>query len=267
VFPVYLQVFDFFGFLDSLRGLLIAIYNALITAIIYLINLLVAVFVFLYNLLILLLNATVRAFQHVGHFFTSLLDRILRHVLVPLLHLYQRLSAWLNKVLTPVIKILRRIRAWYDKFFKVYVKPVLDAINHIRKVLAVFKIFHIKWAAKLDADLADIEHRIIRDFELVRRQINKVLSWIELIMDPEGLLLRLPLARSIVRALDDILQLTTGHVLSYYLSSPTGIGGGGPAVYGPAQAAKDVRDAGAGVENYLTEAQSNAVEFIGDLMA
>ncbi len=202
--------FDLSGFFEGLGQVLASVYNFIVQAIIFLVNLIIQVFVFLFNLLVLIFKFFFEGFKLVGKFFHAIYDVVIKRGLLHIFDWLAKLRAKLEQWLGPVLKWLRRIRAWYQEFFKRWVLPVINAIQHIRQFLAILKLFHIKWAAALDHELALIQDKITKNFLRVVQEINKIISWVSLIIDVDGLLRRIPLLNSIFKALTDFRRLTFG---------------------------------------------------------
>jgi hypothetical protein len=109
-----------------------------------------------------------------------------------------KLSDWFG----PVIDFLKKVRQWYDLVWKKVVQPVLNILQRFRKVLAIFKFFHLKWAQQLDSDIAMIEGKIAQNFLRVRNYLNLATSWLQFVVDPLGALRRFPLLAGIFNNLN-----------------------------------------------------------------
>ncbi len=94
----------------------------------------------------------------------------------------------LGPILGAVIEHAKAIRDLIDNIFKRFIAPILQTIQHIRQVLTIFKVFHLKFAQVLDAKLAQVESDIATRFLKVKQTINQMLDWMELIADPSGIL-------------------------------------------------------------------------------
>src|SRR5438445_10214449 len=80
------------------------------------------VFEFLYGLI----KPIVKLLQHIWDgFFKKIFTSFFRGIL--------KLHDWLEAKLGPVIKFLQKVRTWYDRFYKQWVRPVLNTIQHIRR--------------------------------------------------------------------------------------------------------------------------------------
>ncbi len=163
----------------------------------------------------------------------SLLGRALRHILSDIIHLrflhlwqdYLRLTAavrrWYERHFGWLIDLRRRFDAWFRRT----VLPILNFLQNIRRILAVFRIFHLKFAEKLDRSIARLESRIIRNTLVLRQKINEVLTWANLILDPLRLIRQNPLWPTFVHASDSLLKLLTGRGLRDRLAHGRGTRG------------------------------------------
>lgn len=139
--------------------------------------------------------------------FKALWDKIIVAFLTKLLRAFIALRNFLRSIFGPIIKWLKRIRAWYDAYFNKFVKPFLKILRQVRQFLQIFRLLGFKWAARLDARLADIENKIVKAYELLRQNLNRVISWIDLIVDPTFLLRRNPLFGAIIRSAHELNNL------------------------------------------------------------
>src|SRR5437879_3328057 len=80
-------------------------------------------------------------------------------------------------------------------------------ILHIRQVLRLFRFLGFKWAAKLDAILAKVQADILKAYELIRQNLNQVISWLQLIIDPTFFLRRIPLFGALIRSKEELRNL------------------------------------------------------------
>ncbi len=115
---------------------------------------------------------------------------------------YQRLKDKLERVFGPIVRFMQKVQRWYDMIWKRWVVPVLNLMQRMRKVLAIFKLFHLKWAQKLDADLAWLEGKIAKNFLFVRRWLNLFGNWVNFLVDPAGALRMFPLVAGFFAALN-----------------------------------------------------------------
>lgn len=209
--------FDFGGIGDALGGLLGTIETIVAEVFAFLWNVLVAVFNYLLSGLIFLLNFFYGLMVDVGNAFKWLWQNIVKVALTKLVNVFFRVRAFLQRIFGPVIRWLKIARQIMDQYFNKFVKPVLNLIRHVRQVLQVFRLLGFKWAGRLDARLAQIENKIVQAYELIRQHLNEVISWVQLIVDPTFLLRRVPLFGALIRSapeLQNVLDNATQHTPS-----------------------------------------------------
>jgi len=170
----------FGGIIDSLVGII----NAIIAALVFLFNLLVAVFQFLYAALVAIANALVTGIKLIARGFAHVISDIVHGRFLHLFQDYLDLKAKLTAWLAPVLRILHRIKAIFDKFVLAPLLRYINLIQQMRKFLVVFRILGFKWAKKLDAQLADMERRVVQNVLVLESWINFAISAVSLIMDP-----------------------------------------------------------------------------------
>jgi hypothetical protein len=132
---------------------------------------------------------------------------VIKAGLTKLVTLFKKVRAWLKSTLQPVIDFLRKVRKWYDDFFNRWMKPVLRMIQTMRKVLTIFRLLGFKWAARLDGDLAMIEQKIVQTYTTLRKYLNDAITWIDLIVDPSGILRRNPLFAAIFQSANEMRNI------------------------------------------------------------
>jgi len=175
----------FGGIIDSLVGII----NAIIAALVFLFNLLVAVFQFLYAALVAIAQALVTGIKLIARGFAHVISDIVHGRFLHLFQDYLDLKAKLTAWLAPVLRILHRIKAIFDKFVLAPLMRYINLIQQMRKFLVVFRILGFKWAKKLDAQLADMERRVVQNVLVLESWINFAISAVSLIVD-QSLIMR-----------------------------------------------------------------------------
>jgi hypothetical protein len=94
--------------------------------------------------------------------------------------LRENLHCWVQEHLGWLLKL----RKAYDDWFRHTVVPVLNLIQRLRSILTIFRIFHLKFAERLDALLGKLEAKIIRNTLVLRGKLNEIVSIINLVLDP-----------------------------------------------------------------------------------
>lgn len=88
---------------------------------------------------------------------------------------------WL-KGIPDLISAIQKLRKWLNMIYLKYIRPILNYIQIIRRYLAILRIFHVKWAAKLDLELSRIEARILGPYLWVLRALNSYGGWLNTIL-------------------------------------------------------------------------------------
>jgi hypothetical protein len=132
---------------------------------------------------------------------------VIKAVLTKILAAYSKLRDLLKRIFGPVLDLIKKLRAFYQNYFNQFVKPMLKVIRQIRQVLQIFKLLGFKWAARLDGDLARIENKIVQAYVTLFQYLNIATSWIQLIVDPAGILRRNPLFAGLIRSAPELRNL------------------------------------------------------------
>lgn len=107
------------------------------------------------------------------------------------LKLIRQALKWLVQTGIPaLLKALRNLRKLLDDIYRRYIRPVLQYLQLIRRVLTILSLFHVRFAAKLDQWIASVEGRIIGPFLYVLRVLNGFGSWVNLIVTAGGIIQR-----------------------------------------------------------------------------
>lgn len=119
-----------------------------------------------------------------------------------------KLGTLVHDALGNLGSIIAYIRCVHDYLFNRFIGPILNAIQHVRQLLVIFRLFHFKFAAQLDATLANIEYKIASRFEFVWQKMNELLSWAQIISTPTGLFNPVILWGSLMRDIAILRGLT-----------------------------------------------------------
>jgi hypothetical protein len=206
--------FDFFGSLgDALNAALLNI-QFFFAAVI---DFLYAVVSFLYQVIVQIIlflekafRVLIRAFKHV---ISDIVHGRFLHLYQDYLELKRKIKAWFEKHLPWLLELRKRFDLWYRRT----IIPILNTIQRVRAILNVLKIFHVKFATKLDLLLGQLEAKIIRNTLALRGRLNQVISILDLVLDP-GLLLRqnvlIASAARAIRGLMNTVGLGFGRALT-----------------------------------------------------
>jgi len=139
------------------------------------------------------------------HLKDTWLGHIVSNIWSRLKQIYDKLRAWAKKV----HQTLEDIKKLQDYYYKQFVQPVLQFVDRLRRVLRIFRVLHFKWAEKLDNDLAWFERRAAKAFLETRRELNRILDYINLILDPTGLLRPNILLGTAAQSIAELIKLIT----------------------------------------------------------
>lgn len=217
------------GFLDGFLGALGSIASEILQAIVYLFQLLVQVAVFIWNAVVIVANYVVDVFKAIGKFFSHVWEMFFKGVFLKLFHALQSLSQWLEAHLRPVIQFLRRVQAYIDRIYKLYVRPFLLMIQHIRQFLAILRALHIKFAEQLDRVLGTIQRDVNGVFLQIRGTLNLMIDLLNILSDPTMLLRKPTIILSLRRIIPALIRQLTGlppgmFFASRSVNAPVGLG-------------------------------------------
>jgi len=190
-----------------LEGLLVDLINFLVAVLDYIWQVLVVVANFIFSVLQFIWKFATTLFADIERGFKWIWQTVIKGALTKIIDVVVKVRAWLQKVFGPTIRYLQKIRRWIDWAFNKYVKPVLDLIQHIRQVLTVFRLLGFKWAKKLDALLAKIQQDILKVYTTIRAELNKVISYLQIIADPSAILRRNPLFAGLIRSAAELRNI------------------------------------------------------------
>lgn len=145
---------------------------------------LAAVANFIWGVLVAVANFLYNLIHTVGNFLVGIFRDHILPVFRTLVNDYLRLKAWLLRVFGPIIRIIQRIRSWYLIHILPWQKLVVEIIQRVRIALEVLRFLHVKWAAKLDADLAKIQGYVTESITLVLGTLNRASTILGIMLDP-----------------------------------------------------------------------------------
>lgn len=90
----------------------------------------------------------------------------------------------LRRLAKKIGDIIKRVREWYRKHILKWQLLALNVVSIIRVFLAALRLLHVKWAAKLDADLQKIQGYITLSIVDVVKALNTVQNVLGLAIDP-----------------------------------------------------------------------------------
>jgi hypothetical protein len=162
------------------------------------------------------MNALKQVSKFIGHAIGS----FFKGIFVKLFHLIDNVHQWLEAKLRPVVDFIKKVRTWYDRYYKLYVRPWMNMLQHIRQVLSVMRALHIKWAAALDHRISQIESMTGGLFLQVKTILNGFIDILNSVIDPKMLLRKPILVLSIRRTWRAMTRVNTGMPHGFFYPSP-----------------------------------------------
>lgn len=191
--------FDFGSIFDALLGSIIDAINAIIAFLNSLVQALVSALNFLLSGEETIFGFSFASLEQVWQGIQKVMDRIWRGVILVSLKrlwdLYQKIKVWADK-----------LKRWLDRFHQLQrqyqiqaLRRIINLIQRARQILVIFRLLHFKFAAKLDLWLQKIEGTITSHVFNLEKKTNEIITWIDLIFDPQALMRTLTLAQSLYR--------------------------------------------------------------------
>jgi hypothetical protein len=193
----------------DVQGTLQAIWQALVSVLTAIVNAIWAVLKAVADFLWSVLRAVGNALKYIwDNFFKGIFTRIWAAL--------NRAWDWLEEKLGPVLRVLLKIRAWIDAHIWPLVKKFLNIVQHIRQVLLIFRLLHIKIAQAIDTELLKITRDVTGVFLTIRGTLNSVISVLEGLSDPRGLIRLILVTVAGRRVVAALTRSFTGLPLGYF---------------------------------------------------
>lgn len=124
-----------------------------------------------------------RLFGYVLQFLKGLLLDVIHGLVAAVQAIGKMLKDVYQNVLMPALKALQSVRDYLIKIYERFLRPLLIMLQDLRKLLAILKIFHVRFAFKLDKVLADVQSKISTPLLYLMRYTNAIANYINLILD------------------------------------------------------------------------------------
>ena len=192
-------------------------FGALVNLIFEVFYVLQRVSAFIWSWVVYIVKALILLFQRLKKFLLHIWQQYVRHAIQWLALHVHKLRAWLRRTIGPIIKRLEKIKKWYDEHILKQQLRMIQMLQTIRRVLGILRIFHVKWAAKLDNSLADLQNRIETSISIVRGTLNQIINTLAIAFDPTMVITRDLLGASLLSnlgAVKRIFGFGDGRILS-----------------------------------------------------
>jgi hypothetical protein len=128
-------------------------------------------------------------------------------IIEKIIDLIKKVHDLVKRVLAPIRKIIQRVRDWYVIHILPWLLLAINIISSVRLFLSLLSLLDVKWAKKLDADLAKIQGYITQAITDVLTPLNQALSILGLAIDPGILFRRDIMGRSLWNSMADIKRI------------------------------------------------------------
>jgi hypothetical protein len=152
------------------------------------------------------LSAIGKVFDAVWKFLSGIWDNYIKKFLEWLKDHVKKLYDWLHTHIKSLLDHLKKWKKWYDDHILKQQLRLIAMIQRVRQFLGILRLFHVKWAIKLDNSLADLQNRIEQAISIVRGNLNGVINWLNAIYNPVWLAGRLHVGGFFVQELDAHLR-------------------------------------------------------------
>src|SRR5258708_39503116 len=84
---------------------------------------------------------------------------------------------------------------------------MMQVCQTVWRVLGILRLFHVKWATKLDNSLADLQNRIEQWISIVRGTLNQIINTLAIAFDPTMVITRNLLGASLLSNLGAVKRI------------------------------------------------------------
>jgi len=187
-----------FGGAGDPPSLDLGLFAELLSFIVAVYNLLVQVAVFLFHLILALIQVLVTIFSKLIKALVFIWENYVKKFVSWIASHIAKVRDWLKRVVGPVLRWFQKLKHWYDTHILPQQLRLIRMIQTIRRFLGILRLFHIKWAAKLDSALADVQNRIAKEIAITRGILNQIINTLSLVLDPTLIIRRNALGASLL---------------------------------------------------------------------
>jgi len=128
----------------------------------------------------------------------------LKPILDRLLKWLKWLHDHLNKILKPIDGIIKKIRDWYVRHILKWQLLAVNILSALRLFLSLLSLLDVKWAKKLDADLAKIQAYVTQSIVDITTPLNQALGILGLAINPGMVFNPVVMSSSLWASLTDV---------------------------------------------------------------
>lgn len=128
-----------------------------------------------------------KIFTAIWNWLKSLADTWLGHLIQTVWNAVKTIYERVKAIVEEILCYFRFLQQLQDYYFNQFIKPILQVIASLRRVLVIFRLFHLKFAEELDSWLAAREAQLTKIFLLERGELNRIIDYLNYIVNPFGL--------------------------------------------------------------------------------
>lgn len=107
-----------------------------------------------------------------------------------LIRIISEILQWIQNFLKPLLTWIARIMKWFHQYIEPILKDIIEVIQRVRVILTLLQLLGVKWAAKLNADLQQIQNWVTLAINDIVKTLNTISSIISLVVDPAQIIRR-----------------------------------------------------------------------------
>jgi len=122
-------------------------------------------------------------------YLATMIFELFKPIIKVVVKLLEKLAELYTKYLKPILDAIEKIRRRVLQIYERILRPVLLVMQRLHQILTILRLFHLKFAAKLDAELQNLEAKLFKPMYQLLHYINELANMLNLVFDA-GLVLR-----------------------------------------------------------------------------
>jgi hypothetical protein len=128
----------------------------------------------------------------------SIIYNALKHIIVDVLHGHllqalkdiQKLFHDLHTLFKPILDAIQWLRDKFYKYIYPWIRHVQQVLAIVRVILSALRLLGVKWAAKLDQQIGQIQGYVTDVLQGIVGTLNQASTWLNFALDPLGIIRR-----------------------------------------------------------------------------
>jgi len=122
-------------------------------------------------------------------YLATMIFELFKPIIKVVVKLLEKLAELYTQYLKPILDAIEKIRRRVLQIYERILRPVLLVMQRLHQILTILRLFHLKFAAKLDAELQNLEAKLFKPMYQLLHYINELANMLNLVFDA-GLVLR-----------------------------------------------------------------------------